>query len=710
MATANLQIVITALDKASGTLNKVGSNLAKTGDKMGAVGKKMTMGLTLPIIGIGVAATKMGLDFGKGIEYANTMLKLSGEELDKFKSGVLDLSDKYGKSADDIARAAYSVSSVLHTTGEETITILDAISAGAKAGKITTEEAGNAVIRMMSIYDIEAKDTMKLVDTLSATVKAGNANWQDMAQILPNVAGLAKPLGISLEEVAAAFAATSAKAGSSAEAGTALRGVFTGLMKPSEEMKKAMKEMGYENSQAALKAIGLKGVLTELGKEYGGNAEAIGELFPNIRGITGAVALFANEGEDLAEAMSMVEDSTGETQKQIEAGRGSAENFADSMNKLKNAGIRLFTTIEPYLSRFMEFLSGLADKFGKLSPEVKKFIVISAGIVAAAGPLLIVGSALIKTIGLIGLALKGLKIAIALFSAHPIILAIMAVIAVGILLWKNWDKVKKVLRTIWEAISKTAKAIFGGIIDFLKIWGEAVRVVFTAIGNFLKGVLIVWKEILRPIWQPIIEASARLINFLANWFSLVSSFIYQGWTAVSNTLKAVWNTIYNAFVSFMNPLKSAWGKAWDWIVNKIKWVLTQIRNIASKIRNVISPVINLIQSVIEKVSGLGRKVGEGISGIGSGISNVIGKITGIGAGTETFTGFQHGGIARSPMLAKVAETEPEAIIPLSKLGMIGGIINIYVQGGNYLDREAGEKFAEELGKTLRRQLRYQMGY
>ena len=648
MQTTSLQIIITAIDNASGVLAKTGNSLAKTGDKMKSVGKGMTMALTLPIVGVGIAATKMGLDFGKGIEYANTMLKLSGEELKLFKKGVLNLSDTYGKSASDIARAAYSVSSVLHTTGEETVVILDAIAAGAKAGKITTEQAGNAVIRMMSIYDIQAEDTMKLVDTLSATVKAGNANWQDMAQILPNVSGLAKPLGISLEEVAAAFAAVSAKAGSSAEAGTALRGVFTGLMKPSEEMKDAIKDMGYETAQSALESIGLKGVLAELGEKYGDNAEKIGELFPNIRGITGAVALFANRGGDLAESMDMVYDSVGETQKQIEAGQGSSESFTEALNEMRNAGIRLFETLEPYLTRLMNFLSGLTARFSALSPETKKFIVIAMGIVAAIGPLLIIGGTLLKSLSglatgfkIAAFAVKGLAAAFTFLAANPIILVIMAIIAAGYLLYKNWDSIKDGLRIVWEALSSAAVAVFDGIVGYLQFWGEAIKLVFTTIGNFFKGVLIVWKEILRPIWQPVIEASKILFGFLTEWLGKVKDYVSDKWIAVGVALKEVWNSISIAFAAFIDPLKKAWETTCNWIVEKIQWVLDRINEIVGKLKAAVAPVTDLVKGAVGQVSEFGSAVGEKAGELGQSIWGGVTGLVGIGAGTEEY---QTGGI------------------------------------------------------------------
>ena len=521
---ANLSIIISAIDKASGTFSKVGGNLAKTGAKMKNVGKGMTMGLTLPIVGVGVAATKMGLDFSKGVEYANTMLKLSGEDLKAFKAGVLDLSDTYGKSAEDIARAGYSVSSVLHTSGEDTITILDSIAQAAKAGKISTEEAGNGVIRMMSIYGVKAEDAMKVVDTLSGTVKAGNANWQDMAQILPNVAGLAKPLGVSFNEVAGAFAAVSSKAGSSAEAGTALRGVLTGLMKPSDDMKDAMKEMGYANAQEALEAIGLEGVLSNLGEKYGDNAEKIGELFPNIRGITGAVAMFANEGKDLSEAMNMVADSTGETQKQIQAGQGSAENFSDAMNKLKNAGIRLFTAIEPMLTKFIAWISDLATKFSELSPATKKIIVVMAGLVAVLGPVLMVLGMILPVLPIIGAAFMALS--------GPIGLIIGIIIALGLvvaLVIKNWTPIKAFFANLWEGVKsvfKTAwefiKAIFfNATIPGLIISNWApITAFFSAFWENIGGIFTSAKENMLKIWEGIIGGIKESVNSIiraVNW-------------------------------------------------------------------------------------------------------------------------------------------------------------------------------------------------
>ena len=493
VAESKLQIVISAVDRASKVAENVGRRFGDVGKRLEGVGRSLTTRLTLPLMGVGAIAVKTGLDFQKGLEYANTMLKLSGKNLDDFKKGILDLSNKYGKSAEDISRAAYSVSSVLHTSGKDTLTILDAITAGAKAGKISTEDAGNAIIRMMSIYNVKAKDTQKLVDTLAATVKAGNANWQDMAYVLPQVAGLAKPLGVSIQDLSGAFAALSGKTGSSFEAGTALRGVLNALIKPSKDLQKALNEMGYSSGQAAVKSLGLGGVLTKLGNKYGDNATAIGKLFPNIRAITGFTGLFANKGKDLASALDMVRKSTGETQKQIEAGRGPAEKFTEAIVRLKNSGIKLFETIEPYLERFMNWMVKMVNWFDELSPRTKKWILIVAGIAAVLGPVLFILGNLMKAINGVSMTVKvfGGVLKWLTFSSGPFGLVLIGLTALGTgiyLLIRHWKEVERITIEIWNRIKDNVLFIWDSLFGGIKRTWDRIMGLFTSVKNRVSGV------------------------------------------------------------------------------------------------------------------------------------------------------------------------------------------------------------------------------
>jgi len=582
-----------------------GAKLKSFGTQTAAIGKGLTMGLTLPIVGVGVAAIKMGLDFSKGIEYANTMLKLSGKELEDFKAGVLDLSNKYGHAGKDIATTAYQVSSVLHTSGEDTIEILDAISMGAKAGKITTEKAGNAVIRMMSIYGIKAKDTMKVVDTLSASVKAGNADWEDMASVLPNIAGLAKPMGITIQELGGAFAAVSAKAGSSAEAGTMLRGVIKGLVKPSDEMLEALDGMGYKSAQAAIKGIGLKKVLEKLGKEYGGNAAEIAKLFPDIRGLTGAFSLFDNEGRDLAESMGIVADGVGETKKQIEAGMGPAEKFKDTMQRLKNTLIKIFEIMLPVFTKLTAFLDKLAVAFSKLSPKALKTILIIAGIAAAIGPVLMIVGKLIAIVGVL--------------TSGPLLIFLAVAGAIGLLVqglverFGGWNKVL-------ETLKKKFGPIIKNIIAKLPYYFELIK---EKIGLAKDKVMEFWDAI-----QPGIE----YVKLLGAAFLEAMKAI--DWTDLLETLKELWVTfgpVLKAIAIIVGVLLVGAFGILSGAISMIVGVFKGLVKIVSGVFDIFSGLIEFLMGVftgdMEKVKDGIARIGEGIVKIFSGMWDLIKGLT-----------------------------------------------------------------------------------
>jgi hypothetical protein len=76
------------------------------------------------------------------------------------------------------------------------------------------------------------------------------------------------------------------------------------------------------------------------------------------------------------------------------------------------------------------------------------------------------------------------------------------------------------------------------------------------------------------------------------------------------------------------------------------------------------------------------------------------------ASVETFSKYQYGGIAWHPQIASLAETEPELITPLSKLGNLGGNVTINFTEPIFFDREDSmNKFVDKISKTLDRKYR-----
>ena len=129
-----------------------------------------------------------------------------------------------------------------------------------------------------------------------------------------------------------------------------------------------------------------------------------------------------------------------------------ANQFNDSLDTMKllattafnQMATQLSAYLAPAMQRVVDIVGQLAAWFANLSPQTQTIIVAIAGAVAVLGPLLIgLGqvsfaiSSIMSLMATLGPAIGGIVAALG-----PVILIIGAVIAAGVLLYKNWDLIK----------------------------------------------------------------------------------------------------------------------------------------------------------------------------------------------------------------------------------------------------------------------------
>ena len=142
-----------------------------------------------------------------------------------------------------------------------------------------------------------------------------------------------------------------------------------------------------------------------------------------------------------------------------------ANDFNDSLDTMKAIGMVAFqqlgTQLAAYLAPAMEkvvdVVGRLANWFSQLSPRTQTIIAGIAAVVAVVAPLLIgLGkvsfaiSSIISLIATVGPAIVGI-----IATLGPIILIIGAVVAAGVLLYKNWDTIKAKAIVFKDAVIKT---------------------------------------------------------------------------------------------------------------------------------------------------------------------------------------------------------------------------------------------------------------
>ena len=162
--------------------------------------------------------------------------------------------------------------------------------------------------------------------------------------------------------------------------------------------------------------------------------------------------------------------------------------------------------------------------------------------------------------GISAVATSALGAAVA-FLTSPITIAILAVgalIAIGILLWKNWDEVSAWLKKTWEGIKTTASTVWNGIVN-------TIKGVFTGIGKW-------FSDVFTAAWSGI-----------KNAFSAVGSFFSGLWTTIKNTFSTIGTTIGNAI-----------GDAFKYVVNSI---IRFAENSINGFIRAINGAINLINKI-----------------------------------------------------------------------------------------------------------------
>jgi len=297
---------------------------------------------------------------------------------------------------------------------------------------------------------------------------------------------------------------------------------------------------------AALKSVGVEAgneteILGALGLVTNNSTATVGEFLTSISRMSPELQRYGISVNEAAVIMTALERELGVT------ARAARTEFKEAMEQSQTGLTGVFEKLGLTESQLVKYRDQLAEStgiiqinaeahaatktrleelqssFGDVLFTMGPFIQQAAGIapvmlvvgplMAAFGPI----TATAMTIARTATRLFGLAVKTAMGPAGLVILAIGAAIAIGILLWKNW-----------ETIKEKAVAVFGFIADFFSnIWARIV-------GIFRAS----WKIILSILFPPV--GIALLVK--ENWEKIVG-FVTSIWDQVKQVVQSAMDFI-----------------------------------------------------------------------------------------------------------------------------------------------------------------------
>jgi len=391
---------------ASSGFARIGDAARRLGSGMARIGNEITTGLTLPLVGIGVAAGKMSMDFETSMSRIVGLVGVSQDQVDAWSKELLQLGPALGKSPRELAEALYFVTSS-GIKGAQALEVLTVSAKAASAGLGQTQTVADAVTSAMNAYARSGLDAEHATGILIAAVREGKGEASEFAGSIGRVIPVAAQLGISFDQVAAAMAAQTLVGFDAAEAATNLSGILSALLKPTKQAKDTLSEYGLSMDDLRAKAgrEGLLPVLMDLSNTIGDNDEALAAIFPNIRGFRGLLSLVGENADKSNKIFASLAKTTGQdlTNAFAAAEKTAGFKFKQAMAGVQVALIQLGDDILPPL---MPLIKGLAETLGSvvkaftsLPQPIQQAVVQALAFGAALGPILRIGGGLVSLFG-----------------------------------------------------------------------------------------------------------------------------------------------------------------------------------------------------------------------------------------------------------------------------------------------------------------------
>jgi TP901 family phage tail tape measure protein len=668
-----IDAIITLRDQLSGTLKNVNANLSQfqrqatfAGKNMISVGKdlekvggNLTKTITLPIVGLGVAAvaaaatfTHQMADIRKEVVATAGSASKANSIMSQMSKSSLQWSEDFGQSTDSINAGLLTLVKDGYS-GSVAMSVMQTALNTARGSNEDLTTAVNTLGTSLEAYGLKTNNAAKttqnmthMADTFAYIANHTKASISSLGEAFSIVGPTASALKQPMEQTAAAIGILQSNGIDASTAATSLKSGLVNLTKPTKKMSAAMKEMGLNAFDSKGSMKDLPTLLNNIEKGTTGwtnqqKEAAVATIFGK-ESLASWNVLLAKGGGNLSALSKSAKGATGETQKLSDSMKNTSVNqFSKLKESIHALGVVFGEDILPLLTPIVNKLTDMAKSFSNLDDNTKKSIIKFALIAAAVGPpILIIGklthgigqtidgfTRLSKSISNAGGILK--------YLATPggiVIVVIMAIAVAAFLLikyWgpistffkKVWNEILAVTQKVWAAIGPTIMGAVNKIVAFWNaIWPElktvfefVFKVLAVIVGPYITGIYVIIKAVL-----------GFIMGCWKDAWNVIKDYIKLVWDVISGVIKYYWDLISGLIQIGLDILTGHWGAAWTHIK---ELVVTLWHDIGSLFGNIATDALkwgsDFVKGLIDGIKGAIGGVIDAVKGIGSTIKSYL---------------------------------------------------------------------------------------
>lgn len=381
----------------------IGERISKVGDKISGIGNTLTSHVTLPLVGIGIAAAKVGMDFDASMSRVKAISGSTGEEFNKLKEQALQLGADTAFSSKQAAEGQENLASAGFTTNEIISAMPGLLNLAASSGESLASSSDIAASTLRG-FGLEAAQAGHVADVLAKNAGATNAAVADTGEAMKYIAPVAHSMGLGLEEVTAAIGEMANSGIKGSQAGTTLRSALTRLASPADPAATAMEKIGFKAFDAQGKLKSLSTIMDEYSKALEGKTDQEKQdLTATIFGqeaMSGMMVLMDGGKKGLDDLTNAYKTSDGAAADMAKTMQDNSKSALEQMTgSLETTAIKLEEDFAPVIIQICNEIQNLANAFSELSPEQQEFYAKTLLAVAVGGPALKLVGGLTSRIG-----------------------------------------------------------------------------------------------------------------------------------------------------------------------------------------------------------------------------------------------------------------------------------------------------------------------